>query len=190
MKLYIASVKQSRKGNIEIIKEKFNSKAEFKKALHDNGYIVQFISTEENLESDCEKYYAKLERQRQKRKEAAEEKRKQENKQHDYKVINNREEIAIFDNKQDAIEYAQNLADMNRLIYYVHDGKKVIECKPLEKVLYYTFNLQNGKFKTEAEALDYAKQNKSISTKWLYKVVEPLANSLLDKEYILIKTLE
>lgn len=124
MKLYIASVKQSRKGNIEIIKERFNNKAEFKKALHDNGYIVRFISTEENFESDCEKYYTKLEKQRQKRKEAAEEKRKQENKQHDYKVINNREEIAIFDNKQDAIKYAQNLADMNRLIYYVHDGKK------------------------------------------------------------------
>ena len=52
MKLYIASVKQSRKGNIEIIKERFNNKAEFKKALHDNGYIVQFISTEENLESE------------------------------------------------------------------------------------------------------------------------------------------
>lgn len=46
------------------------------------------------------------------------------------------------------------------------------------------------KFNSKAEALDYAKRNKSISTKWLYKVVEPLANSLQDKEYILIKTLE
>lgn len=59
--LFIASVKTSRKAPIEIIRAEYKYKKDFYKDLRSNGYRVQFITTEENFENDCEKFYAKLE---------------------------------------------------------------------------------------------------------------------------------
>lgn len=94
-----------------------------------------------------------------------------------------------FNNKEKAIEYAQYWANKDRLLYTVknNDGDIIKECIPPEKFLYYTFNLGDGEFKTIAEALDYAQNNKSTKKKKLYKVVKQFANE--PEKYILVKTL-
>lgn len=60
--MYVASVKNKETKVISIIKaDDYKNKNEFAKDLRANGYSVRFISTEENFDSDCEKYHEKQE---------------------------------------------------------------------------------------------------------------------------------
>ena len=56
MKEYVASVRDKETNTIKILKGKYATKKEYENDLRKNGYAVRFITTEENFDSDCEKW--------------------------------------------------------------------------------------------------------------------------------------
>lgn len=88
---YIASVKVKGTNEIKVVEstefEQINTKAEFAKVLRDSDYAVRFITTEENFDTDCENYYAKLEHARSLRKHIKEATKETANRMEESKVV-------------------------------------------------------------------------------------------------------
>lgn len=61
---YIASVKDRYTKERMILTYDYSTKKDFKTDLAGNGYTVYFITTEENFDEDCAKYYERYEKQK------------------------------------------------------------------------------------------------------------------------------
>ena len=61
---YIASVRDKETKERRILTYEYPTKKAFRSDLTGNGYTVYFITTEEEFDTDCEKYHARYEMQK------------------------------------------------------------------------------------------------------------------------------
>lgn len=63
MKQFIASVRDPYDGKITLLRKEYKTKKAFAEDLRGNGYRIRFITTEEEFDEDCAKYYERIQRQ-------------------------------------------------------------------------------------------------------------------------------